>query len=261
LTVTSWLASAQGRLDEALQWNEMALEVAPDVFALYRERAVGFLTLGLPARARDTLEVARAKTKEEEGVNEALADVAYYEGGAAALRAYLAATRLEESSHSGTLLSAAYYRLLIGDAAAARPLIERALKAADYIPGTLESPWDAARWGHSDDLTIAMVELRNGDKPSALRRLDAVSAMLDQLVRNGDKRYGVDELRATVLALRGDGDGAMRSLAGAADLGWRRAWWAEREPDVSALWARSDFRALMSRVNESNAELRKRAIR
>ena len=261
LTVTSWLASAQGRLDEALQWNEMALKAAPDIFARYRERAVWFLTLGLPARARDTLEVARAKTKEEEAVNEALADVAYYEGGAAALRAHLAATRLEDSLHSDTLFSVAYDRLLMGDAVAARPLIERALKAADFIPGTLESPWDAARWGHSNDLTIAMVELHNGDKPSAMRRLDAVSATLDQLVRNGDKQYGVDELRATVLALRGDGDGAMRSLAAAADLGWRRAWWAEREPDVSALWARSDFRALMTRVNESNAELRKGAIR
>jgi hypothetical protein len=106
-----------------------------------------------------------------------------------------------------------------------------------------------------------MVELQNGDKPSAMRRLDAVSAMLDQLVRNGDKRYGVDELRATVLALRGDGDGAMVSLSRAADLGWRRAWWAEREPDLSTLWTRSDFRALMTRVNESNAELRKKVIR
>jgi hypothetical protein len=90
-----------------------------------------------------------------------------------------------------------------------------------------------------------------------MRRLDAVSATLDQLIRNGVKRYGIDELRATVLALRGDGDGAMRALSLAADLGWRRSWWAEREPDVSALWARSDFRALMARVNESNSELRK----
>jgi hypothetical protein len=44
---------------------------------------------------------------------------------------HLATTRLEESSHAGKLFSAAYYRLLTGDAVAARPLIERALKAAD----------------------------------------------------------------------------------------------------------------------------------
>jgi hypothetical protein len=29
-----------------------------------------------------------------------------------------------------------------------------------------------ARWGHSDDLTIALVELWNGDKLSAMRRWD-----------------------------------------------------------------------------------------
>jgi TolB-like protein/DNA-binding winged helix-turn-helix (wHTH) protein/Tfp pilus assembly protein PilF len=257
LTVTSWLMSAQGRLDEALRWNEMAIRVAPDVFNLYKERADWFLTLGVPTRARETLELARDATKDEEAVNEEMAQVAYYEGGSAALQAHLAASRLEDSPHAGKLFSAAYDRLLIGDAAAAKRSIERALKAADFIPDTLESPWDAARWGHLDDLTIALVELWSGDKPSAMRRLDAVSATLDQLIRNGVKRYGIDELRATVLALRGDGDGAMRALSLAADLGWRRSWWAEREPDVSALWARSDFRALMARVNESNSELRK----
>lgn len=260
LTVTSWLALAQGRLDEALKWNEMALKAAPDIFALYQQRATWLLTLGLPSRARETLGLARVECKEEEGVNDAMAEVVYYEGGAPALQAYLAATRLEDSSRAGTLFSVAYYRLLIGDAAAARAMVERALKAADLTPGTLESPWDAARWGHSDDLTIALVDLHNGDKRSAMLRLDAVSATLDQLVRNGEKLYGVDELRATVLALRGDGAGAMRSLARAADLGWRRSWWAEREPDVSALWGRSDFHALITRVNESNSKLQKRTI-
>jgi TolB-like protein/DNA-binding winged helix-turn-helix (wHTH) protein/Tfp pilus assembly protein PilF len=260
LTVTSWLMSAQGRLDEALRWNEMAIRVAPDVFNLYRERADWFLTLGVPARARETLELARDATKDEEAVNAEMAQVAYYEGGPPALQAHLATSQLEASPHAGTLFSAAYDRLLIGDAAAAKLSIERAFKAADFIPDTLESPWEAARWGHSDDLTIALVDLWIGDKTSAMRRLDAVSATLDQLIRNGVKRYGIDELRATVLALRGDGDGAMRALAHAADLGWRRSWWAKREPDVSALWARNDFRALMARVDKSNSELLKVAM-
>lgn len=260
LAVTSYLASAQGRLDEALKWNQLALKAAPEVFDLYRDRTAWFLMLGLPARARETMENARTATKDDEAVAEALGEVAYYEGGAPALREHLAATRLEDSPHSGRIFSAAYYRLLCGDAAAAAPLIERALKAADFSSASLDSPWDAARWGHSDNLTAALVELHNGAEASAMKRLGVLAATLDQLVRNGEKRFGVDELRATVLALRGDGDGAMRFLARAAQLGWRRSWWAEREPDLAALWQRSDFRTLIASVNESNSDMRKRVI-
>ncbi len=255
LTVTSWLMSAQGRLDEALKWNELALKAAPDVLDLYTERATMLLTLGFPQRARETMDIARVQTKQEEGVNVALGQVAYYEGGAEALRAHLAATRLEDSSQAQTLFAAAYFRLQIGDAPAAAQLIQRALKAADVSAGALDNPWDAARWGHANELTIAMVELQTGDPTAAAGHLDALSGMLDTLEHAGDRRYGVDELRAAVLALRGDGDGAMRSLANAAAKGWRRSWWAEREPDLASLRARADFRALIARVNRSNAEL------
>ena len=255
LTVTSWLMSAQGRLDEFLQWNALALKAAPDVLDLYTERASILLTLGFSQRARETLEVARVQTKQEEEINVALGWVAYHEGGADALAAHLSTTRLEDSSHAQALFAAAYYRLLAGETAAAAQSIQRALKAADITAGALDDPWDASRWGHANELTMAMAELRTGDRQSALQHLDTLSTMLDHLVQAGERRYGIDEVRAAVAALRGDGDAAMRSLASAADKGWRRSWWAEREPDLSSLWARADFRALIARVNRSNAEL------
>jgi TolB-like protein/DNA-binding winged helix-turn-helix (wHTH) protein/predicted negative regulator of RcsB-dependent stress response len=256
LTVTSWLAAAQGRLDEALHWNDLALKAAPDIFELYRERAIYFLTLGLAPLARQTLELARTATHDEEAVNDEMSPVAYFEGGPAALRAHLAATRLEESVHAGRLLSVAYYRLLVGDSAAARQLAERARQAVDFVPEALQSPWNVARWGHSDDLTIALVEMQGGKRASAMQRLGNLTATLDRLVRNGEQRYGVDELRATVLAQQGDADAAMKSLARAAEKGWRRAWWAGREPDVAALRGRGDFSALLARVGSSNAKIR-----
>jgi TolB-like protein/Tfp pilus assembly protein PilF len=254
LTATSWLMSAQGRLDEALQWNEKALKAAPDFFPLYKQRATLLLTLGLPLRARETLNIARVQTQEGESVDEALAQVAFYDGGAAARRAHLAATRMEESPHAPKLLWVAYLRLLTGDAKAAKALTDRASKAADFNPASVDSLWEMARWGQSDNLTIVMVDLQTGDRPAAMRRLDTVSAELDSLGRAGERRYAIDELRATVLALRGDADGAVKALTRAADLGWRRSWWAAREPDVSALWGRDDFRALIARVDQTNAE-------
>jgi hypothetical protein len=51
----------------------------------------------------------------------------------------------------------------------------------------------------------------------------------------------------------------MRALTRAADLGWRRAWCAEREPYFAALRTRNDFRNLLARVNASNQQLRDQA--
>jgi transcriptional activator of cad operon len=255
LAVTSMLMAAQGRLDEALTWNAMSLKAAPDVFALYADRAHALLILGLPARARETLESARVETKQEDWVNDELARVAYYEGGAAALSKHLAATRLDDSSHAIPLMSLAYYQLMIGDAVAAKRAMDRAFKATDFSSNSLDSPLEAARGGHSDELTAALVDIASGDRPSAMRRLDTLSAMLDKLVRNGEKRYGVDELRAAVFALQGDAVSAVAALTRAAEAGWRRSWWAQREPDLASLWARNDFRALMARIDKSNSEM------
>lgn len=256
LAVTSWLEAAQGRVVEALKWNEMAIAAAPDVFQLYNERSMLFMTIGLPAAAREALEKAGSATDDQEGVAMALADVAYYEGGTAALQAHLAATHLEDSPHSATLLLLAYYRLLAADAGAAKSLAERALAAPDYIAEDLGNPWNIARWSYSDELTLALIDMRTGNAASATRRLDSIAAKLDELTRNGDKRFGVEEVRATVLAIRGDGAAAVQALARATGLGWRRSWWAQREPDLSVIWARDDFRALVSRVDQSNSQLR-----
>ena len=260
LVASSWLEAAQGQLDEALRWNERALKAAPDVFELYDDRATWFLTLGLPARARETLELARRETGEDEAVADSLAQVVYYEGGGPALQTYLSTAKLEESNRSTRLFSLAYYQLLAGNAAAAKSAVERAFKAQDFAPGMLESPWNASRWGHVDDMTVALVEMRTGKTEQATRRLGAVAATLDSLVANGGRRYGINELRATVLALRGDGEGAVRALSRAAELGWRRSWWAAREPDLESVRARGDFRELLARVDESNYKLRDKLV-
>ncbi len=132
--------------------------------------------------------------------------------------------------------------------------------ATDYTAADLENPWDISRWGHSENLTLALIEMRTGSEAQAARRLTSISSVLDKLVSNGEKRFGVDEVRAAVLTLSGDGDAAMRSLTRAAELGWRRSWWAQREPDLADLWTRNDFRALVARVDQSNSDLRARFV-
>jgi len=80
--------------------------------------------------------------------------------------------------------------------------------------------------------------------------------MLDRAIAAGEQRFGIYALKAQVLALRGDSDGAMQALMRAVDLGWRRSWWADHDPYFEQLRARSDFRALMSKVDAINHQLR-----
>ena len=80
--------------------------------------------------------------------------------------------------------------------------------------------------------------------------------MLDQAIDAGVQRFGIYSLKAQVLALRGDPDGAMRALTHATELGWRRSWWADHEPYFAQLRTRADFHALIARVDTANQQLR-----
>jgi tetratricopeptide (TPR) repeat protein len=145
--------------------------------------------------------------------------------------------------------------MLLGDATAVKDLISRAVAAPDRIPGFAEMPFFArgARLiGTSYRMDLAVSELALGDRASALRELNTVLAMLNEMIASGVERNATYELRAKVYALEGQGDDAMRDLGKAVKLGWRRSWWATHEPYFASLQPRSDFRDLMTRVSQSN---------
>ena len=255
----AWLAESRGRIDDALRWNAESLKAEPsDDFNLYWTRANLFLFVGLAAPARAAIELGRRKTKNEDYADIALVRVIYREGVADALRGYLAATRLEQSPHAIALFEAAYSRMLLGDAAAVKDLISRAVVAPDRIPGYAESPFFArgARLeGTSYRIDLAVAELSLGDRSAALWELNDVLSMLNAMIASGVERNATYELRAKVYALEGQGDKAMRDLEKAVKLGWRRSWWATHEPYFAALQPRSDFQELMAQVSRSNDRL------
>jgi TolB-like protein len=250
----AWLAESRGRIDEALRWNAESLKKAPDYFDPYWTRANLFLSVGLAARAREAVEQGRAASHDDNSADAALAAIVYCEQGPEALKAYLAAGPLEQSSHAVDLLEAAYSRLLLGDAPAVKELIRRALAAPDRAPGLADTPW-YARFGTAYRLDLAAAEIQNGDRAAALRELDTLLAMLNGMINAGVERHATYELRARTQALRGHADDAMRDLQHAVALGWRRHWWAEHEPYFLSLRSRSDFRALMAQVARSNDRL------
>jgi hypothetical protein len=255
---TSWLDWARGRIADALKWNALALKASPDEFTLYKDRSNLQLSLGLTAAAAATLEQSRTTAPNDEAVAVRLAQISYYDGGAPALRTSLASAHLDASTRADTLLLAARLALLLHDAPAAKRQLERALAAPDRGRDTLDNPW-MERDGDSNELTMAIAELRTDDRPSAQRRLDALAVRLEGLMQAGVERYGAYKLRAEVLALRGDADGAMLALRHAADLGWRDALQAAHDPAFESLRARSDYRLLIERVNRQNLQMQPRA--
>jgi len=130
--------------------------------------------------------------------------------------------------------------------------------APDRITGYAEIPFyarGARLMGTSYRIDLAAAELALGDARAAKQELDAVFAMLNRMMAAGVNRNATYELRAKVYALQGHGDEAMRDLAKAVQLGWRRAWWAQHEPYFASLRSRSDFQALLTEVSRSNDRL------
>jgi transcriptional activator of cad operon len=255
----AWLAESRGQIDEALRWNAKSLKPEPhDEFELYWTRATLFLTLGLTAPARAAVELGRSVTKDDIDADTALVRVTYREKGEEGLRQYLVSSRLDESPHALALFEAAYARMMLGEAPAAKALISRALLAPDRQTGFGEDPWSArgvTPYGSSYRIDLAVADIAIGDQVSAQRELGTVLAMLNAMIGAGVERYGTYELRAKVFALNGQTDDAMRDLSRAATLGWRRSWWAAHEPYFASLRSSSDFQALISRVNQSNDRL------
>jgi transcriptional activator of cad operon len=254
---SSWLDWERGRIDDALKWNALAVKLSPNEFDLYKDRNSLLQTLGLTAAARTTLEQARGAANNADSVAVRLAQISYYEGGVSALRAQIAATGIAASTHADTLLLAAHLELLLDDAPTAKQMLDRALAAPDLDQSTLDHPW-RERQGESSELTMAIAQLRMRDRASAELRLVALGKSLDRLVADGVERYGVYKLRAQVLALRGDADGAMRALRHAADLGWRESIDAEHDPALGSLQSRSDFRSLIERTGKDDLQMRQK---
>jgi transcriptional activator of cad operon len=254
-----WLAESRGRIDEALRWNKQSLDAEPnDDFDLYWNRATLFLSLGLSAAARQSIDIGQARTKDDIGAKAALVRVVYCTGGASALKNYLGSAHLEEDDSAIVLSEAAYAHLMLGDPSAVNGLLARALVAPDRLPGFAETPWYARgerAVGISYRLDLAAAQIQLGDSASAIRELAPVLAMVNKMIAAGVERYATYELRAKVYALEGKSDDAMRDMARAVKLGWRRAWWANNEPYLAALRGRRDFQGLIEQVDRSNQAL------
>ncbi len=260
-TASALLADARGRIDEAMQWNKAALERSPNLTANLVQRGEWLLMLGMKDQAQAQYQIALESVAGDARQDAQLLNLgfrlAFARGGAAALRAEIAATPIESATPTEIKLLVAEAALFVNDAPLARQLVDSALADPTLAPTVLGRPW-SARTGDTFQLAAAMAKSRTGDAAGAERHLAELTKLLDRLTAAGMRRYGIQELRAKVAAQRGDPDQAMRALRAAANLGWPGEQRAQIEPYLAAVRERADYKELIRRVAASNDAMRKR---
>jgi TolB-like protein/DNA-binding winged helix-turn-helix (wHTH) protein/tetratricopeptide (TPR) repeat protein len=226
---TAWVARAQGRTQEALEWIEAARKLAPTDVDLVGQQVELLLTLGRIADARAVAD----KLPSESNFSAAArtGGVVFADQGPAGLKAWLAEQKLADRAvTSKELVDLAWLQFIAGEAEAARATIAHAdrllpLSSADLYDGS------QIRHGYSAALLHAGIELRGGgDRAKALQMLEKLDALLDRYEDNGGAHFGLYSLRAESLALQGKTHEAEAALRTAWARGWRGAWRAKQEP-------------------------------
>lgn len=226
---TSWIARAQGKTGEALQWIDAARKLQPLDFYLVDQKIDLLLTQGKFAEARAVMHELPPDNRFFSMAREA--NIVLAEGGADAVKAWLSDHDPKNRAGTGAeLIELARIQLASGDPVTARATLTHAERV---LPRASADMFDGGQIRHeySVALLLAGTELRGGgDKARAMKLLHDLDAMLDRYEDNGGKHYGLYRLRAESLAMQGKKAEAQEALNTAWKLGWRNVWRARREP-------------------------------
>jgi TolB-like protein/DNA-binding winged helix-turn-helix (wHTH) protein len=231
---TAWIARAQGRTEEALQWIDAARKMQPRDAYLVEQKIDLLLNLGKPADARAVL---RELPEDDSFLAVAReSPIIYVEGGREAIKAWLADREMAGKAGTGAeLAELARLQLMGGDAVAARATLAHAerilpLSTADMFDGS------QIRFEYSAALTRAGIELNGGgDRAKATKVLDQFDRMLDTYEESGGDHYGLYVLRAESFALRGKTQDAQAAIDAAWKKGWRMNWRLRHEPSMAGI--------------------------
>jgi TolB-like protein len=231
---TAWIARAQGRTEEALQWIDAARKLQPRDAYLVEQKIDLLLNLGKPADARAVLRELPEDTGFLALARES--PIIYVEGGREAVKAWLADREMAGKAGTGAeLAELARLQLMGGDAVAARATLAHAerilpLSTADMFDGS------QIRFEYSAALTRAGIELNGGgDRAKAMKVLDQFDRMLDTYEESGGDHYGLYVLRAESFALRGKTNDAQAAIDAAWKKGWRMNWRLRHEPSMAGI--------------------------
>jgi len=257
-SVSSSLEAARGRPDDALRYSEQSLQRDDNVMEVQAERISWLRRLDLVKEAAADFRAAVAADPAAASRNQRLmfygAVLSVDGAGARGLEAFAREFDLASSGDPALLFELAYAWLTVGDDARARALIERAMTSREFNGEDLDSAW-LARTGRSYRLIGAQAAKAGGDDAAAERQLAQLENLLARMLDAGVRTGGVYVLKAQIAALRGKDADAVAALERASGLGWNAAWIAERDPSLSRLRGRTEFRDLLAAMRARNAHI------
>ncbi|HEY6123439.1 MAG TPA: winged helix-turn-helix domain-containing protein [Steroidobacteraceae bacterium] len=231
---TSWIARAQGKTDEAIQWIDTARKLQPVDAYLADQKIEMLLAEAKFADARLVMGSLPADGSFFSLARES--NIVYAEGGGDAVKAWMVGRDLTSRAGTGAeLVELARMQLVAGDPAAARTTL---VHAERVLPMSSADMFDGSQIRHeySVALLLAGIELKGGgDRNRALKLLSELDDMLDRYEENGGKHFGMYRLRAESLAMQGKMPEAQAALNTAWQKGWRNVWRARREPYFTGL--------------------------
>jgi TolB-like protein/DNA-binding winged helix-turn-helix (wHTH) protein len=258
-TASAWLAEAEGKLDEALEWNASALERSPDLVELIAQRGLWLLAMGEIGEANETYVRAANAAASQQAWNplvlELRLQLAHAREGASGVLREIRAVPADDSADPVILFELASGALIARDDAYAKSLVDRALAHPSLQAEALDDAW-LGREGKSHRMTAAIAMQRAGNATAASTHAAAAEALRDRLAKQGVRRHGLDVLGAQIAAVRGDHAGAIRALRAAASAGWTDLARANREPAFDALRSLADYQSLTTDLGRALAPQR-----
>lgn len=252
------IAFAQGDLIGAMDGYRRALEPSPERVDLMLELGWVNLDLGLLDQARTHFDQAISASPPAQPFARTQKNFWYVASGdIPALAQPLRGEVVTDIMDTEVALDLGLLSVVSGDLPRAQLLARRGIELTTSTPQVLRNPY-RIRWGRSSQLTLALIALRSGDSKQGQQRLAALLEHLDQLEREGHVWHGLEYLRASAHALRGDSKAALAALEDAYRLGWRRAWWMRADPCFDVMRGQPAFQEIIARIEDDTRVQRAR---
>jgi tetratricopeptide (TPR) repeat protein len=217
----SRIHAVRGRLHEAIEWIDRAIEIAPER-AFYRARR-GLLQLQLGDVAGAATCIQEARDRAPDNVFDAELVIALYMAQGDRERLRQVATG--EAGRAFSSCQRAYAWIALGDYRQALATYEQATTTPRAEVGqVLNDDWV---WRLPHSVTRAHLHRIAGQGVRADEELRTFIAETESLFAEGAWNGDVLYWAATAHALLGDMEQATATLRSAIDGGWRHAWWAK----------------------------------
>jgi TolB-like protein/Flp pilus assembly protein TadD len=227
----AYLERDLGLFAEAQRHWERAAELAPERANYPACLAMLQLERENPAAAAPFLEQAEAISPQHPVVRRARISVLIATGQDAGLLRYADALTADDEPGEEAFANAGLARLVAGQPRLALEAYAQAGTDLQYwLKDSLVWSWRFAHGLHHADAL-----LQTGQREQGLAALDAAKALFVALEAEGLVNPELDYQRAVVLALRGEYEEGARAFDRALQRGWRRHWWARRDPGLAAL--------------------------